>query len=74
MLSLLQVVSDYNAINLSIASGDFGRLLITSANSLGPYQDRQNVGCDLDPNLFPTENIYTQMIGGNCVFGQIDRI
>ena len=31
-------------------SGDFCGLLITSANSLGPDQDRQNVGSDLDPN------------------------
>ena len=27
-------------------------LLITFSNSLDPYQDRQNVGPDLDPNCF----------------------
>ena len=29
---------------------DYGRLLITFANSLDPDQDRQDVGPDLDPN------------------------
>ena len=33
-----------------VGSGDFGRLLITFANSLNPDQDRHNVGPDLDPN------------------------
>ena len=32
------------------ASGDFCRLLITFANSLGPGQAQQNVGPDLVPN------------------------
>ena len=29
---------------------DFSRLLMTSANSLDPDRDRQNVGPDLDPD------------------------
>ena len=32
------------------ASGHFCPLLITFANSLDPYQARQNVGPDLDPD------------------------
>ena len=35
-------------INSFGPSGDFCHLLITSANSLDPDQDRQNVGPDLD--------------------------
>ena len=33
-----------------LASGAFCRLLITFANSLGPDQDQQNVGPELDLN------------------------
>ena len=36
--------------NSFIASGDFRRLLITFANSMGPDLDRQSVGPDQDPN------------------------
>ena len=39
-----------HVFNSVLASGDFGRLLITFANNLDPDQDRQNVGFDLDPN------------------------
>ena len=38
------------SFNSCLASSDFHHLLITSANSLDPDQDRQNVGPDLDPN------------------------
>ena len=34
------------------ASGEFCHLLMTFANSLDPYQARQNVGSDLDPNCW----------------------
>ena len=37
-------------INSFLASDDLFRLLMIFANSLGPDQDRQNVGPDLDPN------------------------
>ena len=37
-------------INSFLASRDFCCLLITFANRLGPDQDQQNVGPDLDPN------------------------
>ena len=37
-------------INFFLASRNFCCLLITFANRLGPDQDRQNVGPDLDPN------------------------
>ena len=35
-----------------LASGDFCHLLITFVNNLGPDQDQENVGPDLDPNHF----------------------
>ena len=38
-----------SAINFYLARGDFCRLPITFANGLDPYQDRQNVGPDLEP-------------------------
>ena len=38
--------------NTYLASSDFSHLLITFAKSLDQYQDPQNVGPDLDPNIF----------------------
>ena len=38
------------------ASSHFCPLLITYANSLGPDQDRQNVGSDLDPESNSSKN------------------
>ena len=37
-------------LTLSLLAVTFCRLLITFANSLGPDQDRRNVGPDLGPN------------------------
>ena len=38
-------------LNYFLASSDFCHLLVTSANSLDPDQDRQNVSPDLDSNI-----------------------
>ena len=46
-LADLIVIIDFNSF---FASGDFCHLLIAFGNNLGPDQDRQNVGHDLDPN------------------------
>ena len=43
-----------NVTSSFLASGNYCRLLITIANSLNRDQDRQNVGPDLDPNVWHT--------------------
>ena len=47
---MLTVFSKMPTLNSFLASGDFGCLLITFANSSDADQARQNVGPDLDPN------------------------
>ena len=44
-----KIKTTYDDLNSFLASSDFCRLPISFANNLDPYQDRQNVGPDLDP-------------------------
>ena len=48
--TLLNDLYDRGLFSSFFASGDFCRLLLTIANSLGLDQDRRSVGFDLDPN------------------------
>ena len=45
-------------LNSFPASGNFCHLLLTFASSLDPDQAQQNVGPDLDPNLFDTLMVF----------------
>ena len=58
MIQIYCFISRIRCIPYSfLTSCEFCRLLITFANSLDPDQNRQNVGPDLDPNVWHFDSV-----------------
>ena len=54
MFIKMPVMKNSGLVSSFLAWGNFCCMLKTFSNSLDPDQDRQNVGPELDPNLFDT--------------------